>query len=225
MLRPLSTASLLLTALVSLPWPAAAQGPPPARPELAFEESAVVASGIRSKGQVAWFSVAREIADDWATIVRREDVAEDTDGDGVVRFDLDRPVPLKSIWVAVDLTTGEYAVGTPEGFPLQQLDLPSRGLGRAASGPEWVESPGQLAEVLIVRPGAGAWGMTAGDGGEGDEGPRGDRRVTVSLPRFHGVRATAAAPERYSPRDLVFSIDPDLMKVYVGQVVEPSALP
>jgi hypothetical protein len=224
-------ASLLLTALVSLPWPAASQGPPtapptpPARPELAFEDSAAVVSGIHAKGQVAWFSVAREIADDWATIVRREDVAEDTDGDGVVRFDLDRPVPLKSIWVAVDLTTGEYALGTPEGFPLQQLDLPGRGLGRAASGPEWVESPGQFAEVLIVRPGAGAWGMTAGDGGEGDEGARGDRRVTVSLPRFHGVRATAAAPERYSPRDLVFSIDPDLMKVYVGQVAEPSTQP
>ncbi len=100
--------AVLLGLLAGLPPRLSAQpSEAPARLTLSFEGTAVVASGLRSGGQVVWFGVARELDDGWATIVRREEVASDTDGDGVVRLELDREVPLQSVWVAVDLTNGK----------------------------------------------------------------------------------------------------------------------
>ncbi|HSN85652.1 MAG TPA: hypothetical protein VL025_02790 [Thermoanaerobaculia bacterium] len=203
------------------------QGSPPAAPAslaLRFEEQAVVISGLRPNGQAVGFSVAREISDGSATIVRREEILDDTDGDGTVRFELDREVPWKSIWVAVDLATGGYVLGTPEGFPLRERTLPEAGLVRFAEGPEALDVAGELAEVLVVRPGLGAWGLTAGDGGTLDDGEPGDRRVSFALPVARGldrIPGNPAAPERYRPRDLVVVVDPNRMEVAVTRVAEP----
>ena len=84
----------LSLAVPLLPFPLLAQ------PGVTLEPRAAVASGLTPGGQVVWLGVAREISEDLATIVRRDrlDVA---DAKGGARFELDRDVALKSIWVAV----------------------------------------------------------------------------------------------------------------------------
>lgn len=204
---------------------AGAQGNPatPTPPELklAFEANAVVATGVPPGGQVVWFAVAREIAQRSATIVRREEIAADDDKDGAVRFELGRPVPLQSIWVAVDLASGAAAVATPEGYPLRRVDLPGGATGHGGGKPDWVEDDRGLVEILLVRPGQGAWGATVGDGGQADGDGAYDGRLMAPLDRLRGVGAAAPAPpEHFSPRDVVVVIDPNRMEVGLRQLVE-----
>jgi hypothetical protein len=204
---------------------AGAQGnpPTPSQPELklAFETNAVVATGVPPGGQVVWFAVAREIAERSATLVRRERIAADDDKDGAVRFELGRPVPLQSIWVAVDLASGAAAVATPEGYPLRRIELPGRGTGHGGGKPDWVEDDRGFVEILLVRPGQGAWGATVGDGGEADEDGAYDGRLMAPLDRMRGVgEAAPPPPEHFSPRDVVVVIDPNRMEVGLRQLVE-----
>jgi len=209
-----------LAAFLLVPVFLTAQTPVP--PVITFEEEAVAASGVTARGRVVWFSVAREIAESAATIVRREAILEDEDGDGAVRFELDRAVPQRSIWVAVDLATGAWAAAGPEGYPLQRVDPPGlaarRGEGDAA---DWVEDTRGYVELMVVRPEVGAWGLAAGDGGSSDGDGAADGRLTVLLDRLRGTGLEAtAAPERFDPQDLIFVIDPNEMDFAVRQLSE-----
>lgn len=216
-MRPIRALFILLL-LATLPRVAAAE------PVLAFEERAVVVSGLTPQGQVVWFSVAKQIEGGMAHFVRREEVLPDADGDGAVRFELDRTVPLQSIWVAVDLATGAAAVGTPEGYTLRDASAPP-GRGRGVAGrPDWVEEGREILEMLVVRPGQGAWGMTLGDGGANDEDGRGDGRSTAALARMRAVGTSTANPaplERFEPKDLVFAVDLDRMELLTERIPAP----
>ena len=193
-------------------------------PVISFAPEAVTVSGLTPGGKVVWFSVAREIAERTATLVRREKIAADEDGDGAVTLELGRPVPFQSIWVAVDLATGASAVAVPEGYPLRLIELPGHSAGRGGGGqPDWVEDGRGFVEILLVRPGegGGVWGATVGDGGEADDDGAYDGRLVVSLARLRGVGSISlAAPERFSPRDVLVIIDPNRMEVGLRQLVE-----
>jgi hypothetical protein len=192
-----------------------------AEPVLSFEDQAVVVSDVTPKGQVVWFSVAKQIEGYMAHFVRREEILPDTDGNGSVRFELDRTVPLQSIWVAVDLATGEAAVATPEGYPLRDASAPP-GRGRGEPGrPDWVEEGREILEILLVRPGQGAWGLTVGDGGANDDDSHGDGRITAALARLRSLGACPGPPERFQPKDLVFAIDLDRMELLAERVPAP----
>jgi hypothetical protein len=99
-MRSLPISSFLLIAGLAVPALAA----PPA---LSFDAKAVTAAGITPKGRVIWFSIAREISRQSATIVPRIELATDDDGasdedgqaDGTLRASLARlegigPSPL-----------------------------------------------------------------------------------------------------------------------------------
>jgi len=213
--RTIAVAGLLTLALL----PAAALAA--AAPVITFAPQAVVVSGVTPGGKVACFSVAREISERTATIVRRPRLAEDDDKDGSVRLELDRKVPFQSIWVAVDLTTGESAVAVPDGYPLHRVDLPGRNLGHGGGKPDWVEDDRGYVDVFIVRPGQGAWWGTVGDGGETDDDGAYNGRLIASLVRLHGVGASPpGAPQHFSPHDVVVVIDPNRMEVGLRQLAE-----
>jgi hypothetical protein len=192
-----------------------------AAPALLYEDQAVVVSGITPGGQAVWFSLSKQIEGYMAHFVTRQDLLADTDGDGVVRFELDRTVPLQSLWVAVDLASGEAAVGTPEGFPLRDAsEAPGHGRG-VAGRPDWVETGRELLSFLVVRPGAGAWTLSLGDGGANDEDHAVDGRLTATLARLRAVGNSPSPPERFQPRDLVFAIDPDRMEILTERIPAP----
>lgn len=204
-----------------------AQPAVPKPPEISFQPRSVVVDGITAQGQVVWYSVAREVAeDDVATLVRRSGVRADEDGDGKVSWDLEADVPLRSIWVAVDLATGRLAVATPEGYPLRRVGWRGRGLGRDDARADRVEDLRTYADVLLVRPGEGAWRLTAGDGSELDEDGAADGKLAVALDRMRpleGVEGSegtvkageAAPPSRFSPKDVVVLIDPNRMELTI----------
>ncbi len=192
-------------------------------PSLTFEPAAVVASGVTPKGKVVWFSVAREIADFAATVVRRDQVVEDEDGDGKVRLEIGTPVPLQSVWLAVDLASGAFAVAVPEGSLAAELPLAARNRDRGGAGkPAWVEVQRQYLELAVVRPGLGAWALTVGDGGGADEDGAADGSITAALARMRSLGSSPAAPGLFSPRDVVAVVDPNRMQFYVETLAPPT---
>lgn len=208
------TALLLFVSFVlaGLPQPAAAAA------AIGFEEQALVVSGMTPKGRVVWFGVAKQTEGYMARFVRRDELLADEDGDGSVRWALDQAVPLQSIWVAVDLASGEVAVATPPGYPLRDASpAPGRGPGEPGR-PEWVETGREILEMLVVRPGQGAWGMTLGDGGEGDGDGVGDGRITAALARLRALGDSPGPPERFQARDLVFAVDLNRMELLTERI-------
>ena len=200
-MKILPAACLLLLAL-----PLAAAAPP----EITFEPDAVVARGISPKGQAVWFSVAREISRQATNVVPRQEILTDEDGDGTVRLELGREVPLRSIWFAVDLATGETGVATPEGFPLLEVDLPGEAIPAALNG---LELRRRFAYLLLVRPGVGAWQLRVGDGGESDEDGEPDGTLRAALSSLAPLEEGGPPPpERFSPKDVLLVIDPERME-------------
>jgi hypothetical protein len=187
-----------------------------APPVLTFEPQAVAASGMTPKGRMIWFSVAREISRQAATIVPRIELATDDDGDGKVRLELGTGVPVRSIWFAVDLETGAAAVASPEDYSPQEVELPGKAIPAALNR---LDLDRQLVYVVLVRPGAGAWKLRVGDGGASDEDGQPDGTLRAALVRFEGIGpAPLPPPEHLSPRDLLLVIDPDRMEFLRFQV-------
>jgi hypothetical protein len=213
--------------LLSLLLPAAALAQPSTAPSpvLTFQKSAVTVAGVSPRGQAVLFGEAREIAeDDVATLVRRSQVLTDDDGDGTVTLDLGRDVPFRSVWVAVDLATGQVAVAAPEGYPLRRVSWRGVGIARGNSHSDRVEDARTFAEVLLVRPGVGAWQLTVGDGSEGDDDGAADGKIAVALDHMTPVAGTAPPPVRFDPRDVVVLIDPNRMELTVVQAGNPQAV-
>lgn len=198
--------SLVAACLLLLAAPLAAVNPP----EITFEPEAVVARGISPKGQVVWFGVAREIARQSTTIVPLHEIGTDDDGDGAVRLELGREVPLRSIWFAVDLATGETALATPPGFPRLEADLPGEAIPAALNR---LALQRRFAYLLLVRPGEGAWQLRVGDGGESDEDGEPDGTLRAALSSLTPVaEGGPPPPEHFSPQDVLLIIDPERME-------------
>jgi hypothetical protein len=179
--------------------PLAAANPP----EIAFEPEAVVANGIDPQARVVWFSVAREISRQATNIVSRYEI-------GSVRLELGQEVPLRSIWFAVDLATGETGVATPPDFPLLEMDLPGGAIPAALNR---LELRNRFAYLLLVRPGVGAWQLRVGDGGDSDEDGEPDGILRAALSSLAPIEEGGPPPpERFSPKDVLLIIDPERME-------------
>lgn len=207
----------LLCLSLAFAWPASlsAQAAPKA-PVITVQKTSVLVEGITPQGQVVWFSVAREVAeDDVATVVSRSDVMKDDDGDGKVVWEIAGEVPLRSIWVAVDLGTGRFAAAAPTGYPLRRVGFRGRGLARGTRRSDRVEDARHAAEVLLVRPGQGAWRSRVSDGRGDDEDGFADGQIAAALDHLSPVASTAPPPARFEPKDVVVLIDPIKMEVTI----------
>jgi len=207
--------------LLTLPGPLWANPPAPAPLAITFEDQAVVANGVTPNGQVAWFSVARESDDEhMATVTPRAAVVTDT-GSGQVSFPLDQAVPFKSIWIAIDLASGDFTVAAPDGFPLNQVNWRGVGLLRGQGQADQMQDARVTAFVFVARPGVGAWEMYLADGGASDADGAIDGKLTSSLDQLQPIGTSPAAPTRFDPHDIVALIDPDLMEVILVHAGQP----
>jgi hypothetical protein len=194
--------ALALVALLCGGSPLAAQVP--GAPVVMLSATSVSASGVTAGGAVAWFSVARVIEDLAVRVVSRSEIVVDADGDGIVELDLAGPLPLKSVWVVVDLASGLYTAAAPEGSPLVEGNI----LGKVENGELAVSRP--LVHLFRARTGeegVGAWALRAGDGGESDDDGLGDGLLHAGLSRFTDG-AGVAAPAEVTGSDLLVVIDP-----------------
>lgn len=208
---------ILQTALVLA---ATLAGAPATNPlTIAFEENAVVVRGVTPGGSVVWFSVAREHPHWLTRTVRRDAVLPDSDDDGMVRFELGQAVPRRSVWTAVDLATGACATATPRDMNRLEVQPAADSLRRSPVGAiEALQEARGFLEILLVRPGQGAWAQSVGDGGASDSNALPDGRVQASFASMRPIKSSKTAPGQLAPGDVVIVVDPKSLEFYATRV-------
>ena len=184
-----------------------------------LENDAVVISGVTLKGQVVLLGVTREIGDDdFPTVRRHLKTLSDDDGDGVVRYPVEGGVPLRSLWAAADLKSGDYDSAAPERFGIRRVNWRGHGLGRRNDGRDSIEDRRNLLELLVVRPQAGAWASRISDGDKSDSDGAINGRLEGILDQMQPISGTNPPPVVLQKDDLVLALDPNALEITLVKV-------
>jgi hypothetical protein len=191
-------------------------GPPGV--SLAIGPAGLAVQGAEPGGQVAWFGVEREVDSEFSVSRRAREGVVRAAADGSVRIPLDPPPAARAVWVVVDLKSGDFAAGAPDGYRLDRLDrarTPSRGDAKPEGEDDGLLDVRSQIEGLMVRPGEGVWRFAGGDGGPDDDDRTHNGRLRLALPTFRSIGASPKAPSKIEGRDLWFVIDPLAMNLSV----------
>jgi hypothetical protein len=188
--------------------------------QVVAEGAEVRVSGFTSQGTVALIGVAREPLAGAASVEAWVETLQDADGDGAVVLDLERTVPLKSAWGAVELATGESNVTVADGFPLTVVRPGTSGYEiDSQSGVALFRIASERLRILLVRPGAGAWSLKAYDAGVGDTGnlPDGipDGWIRIDPTDLEPLRPEYGDLPGLERGDLIAAIDEKLLTIYL----------
>jgi hypothetical protein len=185
-------------------------------PMLVVSDQAVTATGMTPGGTVVWLGMGRKAVEYEATFVRRRGSLQ-ADSRGQVQVPLTEAVPPQSIWAAIDLASGAYATASPAGFTPLILTLGPEAFELRGTGfADRLADVADYAEVLLVRPGQGAWGKAIGRGGADDESNPGDVAFRLAFDRLEPFPGTTApAPDKLSAKDLIFVLHPQAMALAV----------
>ncbi|HVG22580.1 MAG TPA: hypothetical protein VND45_00365 [Thermoanaerobaculia bacterium] len=180
------------------------------RLSLSFDGRAAVVDGVTPGGQLVVYSkgVSESSLHHAATMGIRF-VVRDATGSGRVRIDAGRELPPDSVWALIDVSSGRHEV-ISRGALARRSGLPPgvlRSLGVAQANRLTLDLP--IAEVLVVRPGEGAWHGVIADGGESDDDARPDGHAVFSPRALKEMQAkNPKVLDRVRKRDVVVIIDP-----------------
>lgn len=190
-----------------------------AQPAVSFSDDGVTLSGLTPGGPVAWISVSLEPTGVMNRVVPRQGYDGDLDYDGIVTIPLGSRPALRSTWAVVDVTTGAYAVGTPEDFvstpivPGDRLQR-ARGLRKALDA---LEIERNEVHILGVRPGVGAWTLQATEGSSVDRDSMNDQMLTVRFADLVSLGDVALAPPTsLQSGDVLIVIDMELLSHFAA---------
>jgi hypothetical protein len=193
---------------------AAAASPLAAAPSFGFFASHLTVVGVTPDSPVAVLGVAHEPRGAYQAVATCRSLTPPADREGTAVLELGQAVAPSSLWAAVDLASGALAVGAPEGAEVRQVPLAGDALVATTDGAvEAIRHPHRLVELLLVRPGVGAWGLRAGDGGTEDFDGAVDDAVTLLLERLEGVGDGPAFPGELLAGDVLVLLDPDRLEV------------
>lgn len=192
-----------------------------AKPIVEITREAVTVSGIPARSAVALLSVAREPAYYMVSVVSRHELLVDDDGDGRVRYAPKNGIAPSSIWITVALSTGELNVSAPAGFSLLEMQQRGAGNGKAVEAVlNTLEISRSVVELLVVRPGTGAWSMRARDGGVADHDGKRSGKLKVDLSKLRSLGAAGSPPQSLKKGDVVAVLDSEAMR-YWATTVDP----
>ncbi len=183
---------------------------PPANqdPQLSIAGNKVVVKNLPAGATVMLFGVSVEHIPFSSSTRRYDAVLTDTDHDGTIEWTpRTKPIPQFSVWFAIDVVTGNMGSVAPTGFTPVRFDFPPNGLKRATDGKiVRMDLFTQNLEVIVVRPGEGAWTLSASDGGTGDADAVNDGHVQIALSTV-AKSWGADAPTHFLGKDITVLVD------------------
>jgi hypothetical protein len=202
---------VLLLLVLALAGPAFASEPI----QISFSAQTIKASGITEGGDAILFACTIGRYSGMQKIGRHAEVISDADGDGEVTFTV-AGLPLGAVWAVVDFTTGRHAVAAPPGLDLRPMEVPAHGW---RAGPGHFDLRRDYLEVLVVRPGAGAWTLSVAEGGSNDDDGALNTVVRTRLERMRRLHGPDAVPRPpiVVPRDLLLIVDPHELDFFVWE--------
>jgi len=179
----------------------------------------IVVSGVSPGADVYLFGTLQEGHGFYSSLLTVDLTASDDDRDGIVRFAYPKGVPLRSVWIAVDLRNGDLGAGVPSGYTLRMTSIPP-GAWKKKSGAaiDALAIEHKALEYLFVHPGQGVSRWEADQGSKRDEDGLDDNVLTVSPASMRpATKSKSAAPKSFSAGDVVVAVDPFTLEVITSR--------
>ncbi|HKS25723.1 MAG TPA: hypothetical protein VJZ76_23235 [Thermoanaerobaculia bacterium] len=179
---------------------------------MVFDTHSVTVTGVTPGTDVYLYSVSREGMGYYNSIVTREEILHDSAKAGRVDYPLKTPLAARSIWFAVDLSSGLAVAGSPPGYPARQVSLDEHQLKKDANGEvAKLSFDGAVVEIIVVRPGEGIWGGPVGLHAKNDENIDDHANHKAPLISTANLEARAGtktpAPPKLKNGDVVFMMN------------------
>jgi len=219
---PRQTFTHLLVACASFIGAMTTAAPSAASPlAISFDTTSVVVSGVTPGGKAILFAVSRELTPRRpasAQIVRRAEVLSDAAHAGAVTLNLGKPVPSVAIWAAIDLTSGSYVVTASPGDSATALAVSDLVKNDNAGQLKKLDWPASEMEAVLVRPGEGAWRLTAAKYSKLYEHGAPGGPIRTDIEKMIPVGDSGPAPKTFKQRDVIVLMDPRWMQYAVVEV-------
>jgi len=188
-----------------------------AQPQITFQSTTTAQATVVPGGAVVWFGGAHFRDTYLERIFHWGFVEADGDKDGIVAFTRADGIPPGAVLVAVDVATGEVAVAREGGLEWGAVALAGTDQERGSDGSlVAVRLASRSADLLVVRPGVGAWAAHVADGDSRDVDGPGNATVVVSVDSL--VRLDPA----YAP--LTATMNGDVVVLFNPQTLQYSIL-
>ena len=185
---------------------------------LSIGANEVKASNASKGSKIVFFGDQIEPRTYFASYFHGADViASSTDGSAI--FDLQRPVPRSAVWIAVDSETGDVAMAIPPGSPALEYVPDADSLKHDFSGNiAKLQLPFIIADVLLVRPGDGAWRISVADGGPKDEDHQHNGKTSASIETLAQFEREKKPPNALKRGDVLVIIEPRSLRYAIIKV-------
>jgi hypothetical protein len=188
---------------------------------LTFGDRSVTVSGATPGGNVVLFDIAKEASGSVVPVPTKTGqaiVLHDDDHDGTVLFERERTIPLLAIWVAVDLASGQWVANGSPGFEPQTIALETLAKQDNAGQLRKLSALVPEMDVLLVRPGTGAWRIYAAKTSGLDENAHGERSLQIDVGQMIPLSASLPKPDALHQGDVIVLIEPQSMRFAVQEV-------
>jgi hypothetical protein len=186
--------------------------------KLTVQSHKLVASNATKGSQVVFFGDqidARAYSADYFHGANVVDVGDD----GSCTFDIGRGVGPASVWIAIDLATGDTDVITGDGLHAREYIPTADALKHDFNGnTSKLQLPFLIADVLLVRPKDGAWLTTVADGGSTDDDRNQDGKTTVQFETLLETSKNHKAPRAIVKGDVLIAVHPRTLQYMIVKV-------
>jgi hypothetical protein len=188
--------------------------------EVSFQPRGAVVTGVTPGGSLVVFARAvGRVGRVYNETVAVDLIVTDRLRAGRITIDCGRELPPDAVWTVVDLTTGRHAIvarGAAGGAAGVQPDDVKYTAGDGGK----LRLQRRLANVLVVRPGDGAWSGAFADGAATDEDARMNGAATIAPGKLkHLDRRSNRALGQLRKGDLVFILDPKTLRVWTSSEI------
>ncbi|HSY47189.1 MAG TPA: hypothetical protein VLC46_00090 [Thermoanaerobaculia bacterium] len=188
---------------------------------LTFGDRSVTVNGSTPGGDVVLFAIAKEPSNSSVPIpmkIAHAVVLHDDQRNGSVVFERQRAIPLIAVWVAVDLASGQWAASGSPGFEPQTI--PSEPFAKQDDAGKLRKLSALVPEmdVLLVRPGVGAWRVYAAKTSRIDENGRASRPLQIDVGEMIPLSGSLPQLDSIHQGDILALIEPQSMHFAVVEV-------
>jgi hypothetical protein len=185
--------------------------PVAAQLQIQYATKALQITGGSARGDVSVIGVIRS-SERGKEVISEFETIERADPSGAVTVAVPR-LSQESVWLVVDVRTGDHIVSSPAHYAARQMPLPPDAIDRFGRS---ILHTRPWAIVFLVRKGVGAWRAQGSDAVALSD-PR-NARVTVNPDRLKPIHGSPPAPQVLTPGDIVMAFDVPFMEFWVAKL-------
>lgn len=190
---------------------------PPVHAEISisFEAQTLEADGLTPYADAAVYGLSRGRVGWRVSTLRVATLVNDDNGDGLISLDLPRAPSGSSVWAVIELQSGEMTVSPGPGGRLREVDSPANALSGSGGTVQHLAEEGRpYLEMVVVRPGSGAWIARLGDGGPADADGVNNGHIHAQFADMSPLGGSGSPPATLQPPDLLLVVDTRTLEFY-----------